>query len=246
MLRSDGSLRESCVMDPQTQAVRLWTLTETHTLLDLIRDMGVIRFLTQKGSQNSEVFGRLSVLLGRCNIRVSSAEVKSHWQDLKLKFTSLKHLLVLGLVRVSGASVDFPFYEDMEQLLNPLGNSRSCMREADSSCVEGQDLPLSSMHGFGICGAPLRGMPGDVMISSATIQRLERMLHDTSQQLMEVMERLERVSTVQEQLSIQMGYMCSDAVQMTHQPYHVPPDSHVSQNTAHNMVKASSGPPLLE
>ncbi|XP_077137391.1 uncharacterized protein LOC143801748 isoform X3 [Ranitomeya variabilis] len=223
MPRSDGSLCESCVMDPQTQAVRLWTLTETHTLLDLIRDMGVIRFLTQKGSQNSEVFGRLSELLGRCNIRVSSAEVKSHWQDLKLKFMSLKHLLVLGLVRVSGVSVDFPFYEDMEQLLNPLGNNRSCMREADSS-----------------------GMPGDVMISSATIQRLERMLHDTSQQLMEVMERLQRVSTVQEQLSIQMGYMCSAAVQITHQPYHVPPDSNVSQNTTHNMVKASSGPPLLE
>ncbi|CAJ0936578.1 unnamed protein product [Ranitomeya imitator] len=200
-------------------------------------------------TQSSEGFteeGQEGQFLFQCPEVPHSAEVKSHWQDLKLKFTSLKHLLVLGLVRVSGASVDFPFYEDMEQLLNPLGNSRSCMREADSSCVEGQDLPLSSMHGFGICGAPLRGMPGDVMISSATIQRLERMLHDTSQQLMEVMERLERVSTVQEQLSIQMGYMCSDAVQMTHQPYHVPPDSHVSQNTAHNMVKASSGPPLLE
>ncbi|XP_073511222.1 uncharacterized protein [Phyllobates terribilis] len=226
-------------MDPQIRSARLWTRTETHALLDLIRDIGVIHMLTRKGSQNSEVFDRLSVLLGRCNIRASSAEVKSHWQDLRLKFMSWKHLLVLGLVRVSGVYLDFPFYEDMEQLLTPQGNNRSCKREADSSGLEGGDVLSSAIHDSGICGAPLRGLP-DV------IQRLERMLHDTSHQLMAVMERLERVSTVQEQLSVQMDDMCSAAVQMNHQPYRVPPDSHVSQDTAHNMVKASSGPPLLE
>ncbi|KAM4051237.1 uncharacterized protein ACNLHF_022229 [Anomaloglossus baeobatrachus] len=208
--------------------------------------MGVIQLLNRKGSQNLEVFDRLSVLLGRCNIPVSSMQVKSHWQDLKVKFMSLKHLLVLGLVRDSCVTVDFPFYEDMDQLLTPQGNSRSCKREADSSGLDGQDLPSSSMCDSGIYGAPLGGVPEDVMISSPTFQRLERMLHLTYHQLMEVGKRIERMSTVQEKLSNQMEYVCSAAVQRTHQPSLAPLETHVSQDPAHHTVMASSGPPLLE
>ncbi|XP_075700697.1 uncharacterized protein LOC142665035 isoform X2 [Rhinoderma darwinii] len=139
-------------MEPQTEAARTWTLPETHTLLDLIQDMGFTQALTRKGYQNWEVFERLCVLLSRCNIQVSSVEVKSHWQTLKAKFLSVKRLVTMGLIRVPGIAVEFPFYEEMEQLLTPQSKTRSCKREADSSVsdLEGQNFPSSALSVSGM------------------------------------------------------------------------------------------------
>ncbi|XP_075049864.1 uncharacterized protein LOC142110369 isoform X2 [Mixophyes fleayi] len=267
-------------MAPETQDGRPawnWTVTETHTLLDLIRDTGFISALARKGFQNWDVFERLCVLLQRCSIRVSSVDVKTHWQALKVKFWSLKRLADMSLVRVSGITADFPFYEEMAQLLTPQSDGGSCKREADSSGQESPVLPSSSSLDSGLGsehedqtassshqeaeeqqeqdvadpgpdiqreapGGALQVGPGE--IASLCTQRLTVLLHNVTQQILALMDRLvgslDRLSVLEEQLSIQLGYMCSIALQMNSRLHNVSSEQHRSQETAGTTEPPSS------
>ncbi|XP_053556359.1 uncharacterized protein LOC128647630 [Bombina bombina] len=123
-------------MDParcDSSSPRRWTVAETHSLLDLIRDLGLVPVLTRKGYPNWDIFERLHVILKRCNVRASSVAIKDRWQWLKVKFWRLKRLADSGVAPISGIIADFQFYEEMEQLLVPQKRSRGCVREADST-----------------------------------------------------------------------------------------------------------------
>ncbi|KAM5181528.1 uncharacterized protein ACMZJ9_001993 [Mantella aurantiaca] len=115
---------------------REWAVAETHALLDLIQDGGFLPGLKRKGYLHWDVYERLSVLLNGCNIKVSMEEVKTHWQLLKDKFWKQRRMVDGGVGRVSGLTMDFPFYREMERLLTSQRPSASCKREADSSGLE--------------------------------------------------------------------------------------------------------------
>ncbi|XP_075439538.1 uncharacterized protein LOC142483322 isoform X2 [Ascaphus truei] len=248
---------------------RNWMMMETHVLLDLIRDIGLVPVLTRKGYQNWDVFERLHVLLKRCNVRFSAEEIKAHWQGLKVKFWRLKRLAGTGVTSLSGLTTEFPFYEEMEHLLGPQSRAWTCRREADSTGQEVPVLPASSLlsdSGFlsegededevadGASSGHQEGEhdrdppgqnvgdPEPVMIGAgqqeaarmdgdpqptlaavpgaepAAAQDCMRLLQAAVEQLLAVMERLvlrvERLSGVEEQVSIQLGYVCSLVRQM--------------------------------
>ncbi|KAE8637019.1 hypothetical protein XENTR_v10003272 [Xenopus tropicalis] len=121
---------------------RAWTPQETQAMLDLIRDLGLGPALTRKGYQNWDVFERLQVLLSHCRVRASSAEIKAQWQALKMKFWRLKRFV--GLAPLVAITADFPFYQQMEQLLEPQKRMEICSREADSTIQE-SGRPTSSL-----------------------------------------------------------------------------------------------------
>ncbi|CAI9601696.1 unnamed protein product [Staurois parvus] len=122
-------------MDPED---RVWTTAETHTLLDLIQDGGFIPGLVVRDYSIWAVFERLSVLLNRCNIKVSKEQVKAHWRRLKGNFWKRKRMVDDG--QAPALTGDFPFYEEMEQLLTSQKPAKVRKREADSSGLEAPSM----------------------------------------------------------------------------------------------------------
>ncbi|PIO27534.1 hypothetical protein AB205_0054780 [Aquarana catesbeiana] len=117
-------------MDPED---RVWTTAERNTLLNLIQDGGFIPGLTQEFFSNWATFERLSVLLNRCNIRVSKQQVEAQWQLLKEEFWKRKWMVDDGLGQASALTLDFPFYEELEQILISQKPAKVRKREAGSS-----------------------------------------------------------------------------------------------------------------
>ncbi|XP_040195865.1 uncharacterized protein LOC120928870 isoform X2 [Rana temporaria] len=133
-----ASARERVVkMDPED---RVWTTAERNTLLNLIQDGGFIPGLTQEFVSNRATFERLSVLLNRCNIRVSKHQVEAQWQLLKEEFWKRKWMVDDGLCPASALTSDFPFYEELEQILISQKPAKVCKREADSSGMKAPSL----------------------------------------------------------------------------------------------------------
>ncbi|PIO27532.1 hypothetical protein AB205_0054780 [Aquarana catesbeiana] len=124
-------------MDPED---RVWTTAERNTLLNLIQDGGFIPGLTQEFFSNWATFERLSVLLNRCNIRVSKQQVEAQWQLLKEEFWKRKWMVDDGLGQASALTLDFPFYEELEQILISQKPAKVRKREAGSSGLEDPSL----------------------------------------------------------------------------------------------------------
>nr|XP_033792740.1 uncharacterized protein LOC117356917 [Geotrypetes seraphini] len=115
---------------PQPQ--EKWSEAEIHVLLDLIKDLGLVGLLSRKRFQNWDVFERLHVLLKRCNILFSPGQIKARWKKLKLKYLRLKRFIEMG--GSPGLLADFPYYQELEQLLGAaIQDPGLCRREADSS-----------------------------------------------------------------------------------------------------------------
>ncbi|XP_030047722.1 uncharacterized protein LOC115461813 isoform X2 [Microcaecilia unicolor] len=128
--------------DPQSQRMdggqasqpqeKKWSEAETHALLDLIRDLGLVGLLSRKWFQNWDVFERLHVFLKRSNIHFSPGQIKARWKKLKLKYLRLKRFVQMGAS--PGLLADFPYYQGLEQLLGAAPKTSGlCRREADSS-----------------------------------------------------------------------------------------------------------------
>ncbi|XP_077307301.1 uncharacterized protein LOC143927198 [Lithobates pipiens] len=132
-------------MDPEN---RVWTTAERNTLLNLIQDGGFIPGLTQEVFSNRAAFERLSVLLNRCNIRVSKHQVEAQWQLLKEEFWKRKWMVDEGLGQASALTSDFPFYEELEQILISQKPARVRKREADSSGLEASPMQASEDPGI--------------------------------------------------------------------------------------------------
>ncbi|KAM4707212.1 uncharacterized protein O3C94_004388 [Discoglossus pictus] len=241
---------------------RGWTVSETHTLLDVIRDMGLAAALTRKGYQNWDVYERLHVILKRCNVRVSSVEIKDRWRSLKVKFWRLKRLVDSGVAPLSGLATDFPYYEEIEHLLVPQKKATSFVREADSTRQEDSGIPSTSLSDSGFLteedemtdgqSRPQEGEmeqdvsreDGELMASSeretqpegaaaintepalgaglvGALQDELGQLCNSMQQMVSAMERLRaslnHLSGVEEQVSVQLGYVCSLILQMVGQ-----------------------------
>ncbi|XP_029438925.1 uncharacterized protein LOC115079447 isoform X2 [Rhinatrema bivittatum] len=130
---------------PRPQAKK-WSVSQTHALLDLIRDLGLVGLLNRKYFQNWDVFERLHGLLRRCNIHFSPGQIKAHWQRLKLKYLRLKKFAQMGTT--SGVLADFPYYEEMEQLLGTA--LWPCKREADSSGLNSPSELAQSTSGAAV------------------------------------------------------------------------------------------------
>ncbi|XP_078530580.1 uncharacterized protein LOC144817698 isoform X2 [Lissotriton helveticus] len=114
-------------------ADKKWTVRQTHTLLDLIRDLGLAGMLNRRGFQNREVFERLQAVLRRCNLRFSVEQIKDRWQKLKLKYWKLKKILETSDATAPGLLADFPYFDELELLLGVQSAVMPCKREADSS-----------------------------------------------------------------------------------------------------------------
>lgn len=114
-------------------ADKKWTVRQTHTLLDLIRDLGLAGMLNRRGFQNREVFERLQAVLRRCNLRFSVEQIKDRWQKLKLKYWKLKKILETSDATAPGLLADFPYFDELELLLGVQSTVMPCKREADSS-----------------------------------------------------------------------------------------------------------------
>ncbi|XP_056415884.1 uncharacterized protein LOC130357277 [Hyla sarda] len=233
-------------MEAPEHVPRTWTVMEIQGLMDLIRDMGFTQILAGNRCQNLEVYETLCMLLARRGIQISPLALRTHWRVLKSRYWNQKRLVDAGAMPLCAASVDCPFYEDMEQLLSPEGRDRCWRREADSSGLEAPDSPSiptpdSEDHttstnspeadeGAGTAeGAP----PGDVPGNAAGTGGPVVMLCHTVDRLVDVVARL---SDVSEQLSIQLGYICSAPQRMTRQPYSVPSERRHPRRPAHNLA----------
>ncbi|XP_063813555.1 uncharacterized protein LOC135053501 [Pseudophryne corroboree] len=255
---------------------RVWTVMETQTLLDLIRDMGFIPALTRKGFQNWDVFERICVFLNRCNVQVSSADVKAHWQSLKAKFWRLKRLADASFAQVSVIAADYPFYQEMALILTPHNAAGCYKREADSSGQESQVSPSSSVPDSGLGSdhedqtasssrqqaegeqhaaepgavaeapdvAPPDVQEGAEPNAGQDIQRAVVMLRNTTHQILSVTDRLlqslSRLSRVQEQLSIQLGFIYSAAFQLDGELRNDSPEEHPPREPARTSETLSS------
>ncbi|XP_069091420.1 uncharacterized protein [Pleurodeles waltl] len=118
---------------PASPADKKWTVRQTHTLLDLIRDLGLAGLLNRRGFQNREVFERLQAVLRRCNLRFSVEQIKDRWQKLKIKYWKLKKILETSEATAPGLLADFPYFDELELLLGVQSTVMPCKREADSS-----------------------------------------------------------------------------------------------------------------
>lgn len=137
------------MVDPKD---REWAVSETHTLLNLIKNGGFHSGMMRKRYKNWDIFKCLSNLLNQCNINISMEQRKAHW--LQLKKISWKHKRMVdgSLSWASGLTGDFPFYQEMKQLLTTQTPVMSSKRELDSNRLQAtlplvpKDSGLSSKH----------------------------------------------------------------------------------------------------
>ncbi|XP_069482631.1 uncharacterized protein [Ambystoma mexicanum] len=176
-------------------AEKRWSERETHTLLDLIRDLRLAGMLSRRGYQNREVFERLQAVLRRCNVRFSVEQIKDRWQKLKLRYWKLKKILETSESTGLGLLSDFPYFDELELLLGVQSSVMPCRREADSS---GLGSPVE------VNQSPLDAAPshsGDVYYS---VDEHNRLAEESDHHLVEEMPQIP-LPVVPEQASVALA-----------------------------------------